>query len=196
MDRFGALYRALATLALFAVSIGAAHRQQTPSPPAAVKDGAEVTSRGARAARDVKFGDWRKLCFNAAGTRTLCRTTITGTFGTGQTAVRIDLIEREDGTARLQLFLPVGMYLQAGVKLSVDQQQVHRLPYTWCVSNMCIAADVADPKLLEEMDGGKVLSIEVVDTSILTVTTSVPLDRFASVRKGPPTLTLDQAIDE
>ena len=64
------------------------------------------------------------------------------------------------------------------------------------MSNVCIAADVADPKLLEEMDGGKVLSIEVVDTSILTVTTSVPLDRFASVRKGPPTLTLDQAIDE
>ncbi|WP_309296342.1 invasion associated locus B family protein [Bradyrhizobium sp. Ce-3] len=181
---------------LFAVGIGAAQSQQTPSPPAAVGDGTEVTPRGARVARDVKFGDWRKLCFNAAGAKTLCRTTITGTFGTGQTAVRIDLIEREDGTGRLQLFLPVGMYLQAGVKLSVDQQKVHRLPYTWCVSNMCIAADVADPKLLEEMDAGKALTIDVVDTSILTVTTSVPLDRFASVRKGPPALTLDQAIDE
>jgi hypothetical protein len=61
---------------------------------------------------------------------------------------------------------------------------------------MCIAADVADPKLLEEMDGGKALSVDVVDTSILTVTTSVPLDRFATVRKGAPALTLDQAIDE
>ncbi|WP_375774798.1 invasion associated locus B family protein [Bradyrhizobium sp. ma5] len=147
-------------------------------------------------ARDVKYGEWRKLCFNAAGAKTLCRTSITGTLGTGQTAVRIDLVEREDGTARLQLFLPVGMYLQAGVKLSVDQMEVHRLPYTWCVTNMCIAANVADPKLLEEMDGGKSLSIVTVDTSILTVTTSVPLDRFATVRKGAPALTLDQAIDE
>ncbi|WP_342729030.1 invasion associated locus B family protein [Bradyrhizobium sp. B097] len=181
---------------LFAVNIGAAHSQQAPPPPAAVKDGAEVAPRGARAARDVKFGEWRKLCFTAAGARTLCRTTITGTFGTGQTAARVDLIEREDGTSRLQLFLPVGMYLQAGVKLSVDQQQVHRMPYTWCVSNMCIAADVADPTLIEQMDRGKMLSIEVVDTSILTLTTSVPLDRFATVRKGAPALTLDQAIDE
>ena len=196
MDRFGALYRALATSALLAAGISAAHSQQTPAPPPAVKDGGEVASRGSRVARDVKFGDWRKLCFNAAGTKTLCRTTITGTFGTGQTAVRIDLVEREDGSARLQLFLPVGMYLQAGIKLSVDQQQVHRLPYTWCVSNMCIAADVADPKLLEEMDSGKALSIDVVDTSILTVTTSVPLDRFATVRKGAPALTFEQAIDE
>jgi invasion protein IalB len=196
MVRHGALYCALATSALLAAGISAAHSQQTPAPPPAVKDGGEVASRGSRVARDVKFGDWRKLCFNAAGTKTLCRTTITGTFGTGQTAVRIDLVEREDGSARLQLFLPVGMYLQAGVKLSVDQQQVHRLPYTWCVSNMCIAADVADPKLVEEMDDGKALSVEVVDTSILTVTTSVPLDRFATVRKGAPALTLDQAIDE
>ncbi|WP_456721843.1 MULTISPECIES: invasion associated locus B family protein [unclassified Bradyrhizobium] len=186
----------MATFVLLAASISAAHSQQTSAPPPAVKDGGEVASRGSHVARDVKYGDWRKLCFNAAGAKTLCRTTITGTLGTGQTAVRIDLVEREDGTTRLQLFLPVGMYLQAGVKLSVDQQQVHRLPYTWCVTNMCIAADVADPKLLEEMDNGKALSIDAVDTSILTVTTSVPLDRFATVRKGAPALTLEQAIDE
>ncbi|WP_456728484.1 invasion associated locus B family protein [Bradyrhizobium sp. USDA 3364] len=181
---------------LFTASIGAAHSQQTPSPAAAAKDGGEVAPRGARTARDIKYGEWQKLCFNAAGAKTLCRTTITGTFATGQTAVRLDLIEREDGSGRVQLFLPVGMYLQAGVKLSVDQKQAYRLPYTWCVTNMCIAADVADPKLLNEMDGGKALSIDVVDTSILTVTTSVPLDHFAAVRKGAPALTLDQAIDE
>ncbi|WP_347339296.1 invasion associated locus B family protein [Bradyrhizobium ivorense] len=181
---------------LLAASISAAHGQQPLSPPAAVNDSPEVSPRGARAARDVKYGEWRKLCFNAAGAKTLCRTTITGTLATGQTAVRVDLVEREDGTSRLQLFLPVGMYLQAGVKLSVDQRQVHRMPYSWCVSNMCIAANVADPGPIEEMDSGKALAIEVVDTSILTVTTSVPLDRFATVRKGAPTLMLDQVIDE
>ncbi|WP_338134470.1 MULTISPECIES: invasion associated locus B family protein [Bradyrhizobium] len=184
----------MAKLVLLAAGIGAAHSQETP--PAAAKDGGEVAPRGARMARDVKYGDWRKFCFNAAGAKTLCRTSITGTFGTGQTAVRLDLVEREDGTARLQLFLPVGMYLPAGVKLSVDQEKVHRLPYTWCVTNMCIAADVADPRLLEEMDGGRSLSIDTVDTNILTLTTSVPLDRFATVRKGAPALTLEQAIDE
>ncbi|WP_245320982.1 invasion associated locus B family protein [Bradyrhizobium sp. NAS96.2] len=186
----------MAKLLLLAAGISAANGQQTSSPPAATKEGGEVAPRGARAARDIKYGEWRKLCFNAAGAKTLCRTTITGTFATGQTAVRVDLIEREDGSERVQLFLPVGMYLQAGVKLSVDQKGAYRLPYTWCVTNMCIAADVADPKLLEEMDGGTALSIDVVDTSILTVTTSVPLDRFATVRKGAPALTLDQAIDE
>jgi invasion protein IalB len=33
-----------------------------------------------------------------------------------------------DGTARLQLFLPVGLYLRAGVKLRVDQGSPYSIP--------------------------------------------------------------------
>jgi invasion protein IalB len=116
---------------------------------------------------------------------------------TGQTAVRVDLIEREtDGRARLQLFLPVGMYLQAGVKLKVDQGRPYPVPYTWCVTNACIAADVADPKMIKEMESGQTLSLEVVDTKMLSVTTSLPLGLFASVRKGAPAQSFEQDIDE
>ena len=78
--------------------------------------------RGRRAAREIKYSDWRKFCFKTPGTNMVCRTSITGTFETGQSAVRIDLTEREgDKAARLQLFLPVGLYLQAGVKITIDQ---------------------------------------------------------------------------
>jgi invasion protein IalB len=68
----------------------------------------------------------------------ICRTTISGTWDTGQIAVRVDLIEREgDGTARLQIFLPVGLQLQAGVKLPVDKGKPHLVPYVWCLTNTC-----------------------------------------------------------
>jgi invasion protein IalB len=79
--------------------------------------------RFARPARrtGIKYSDGRKFCFKVPGVNMVCRTTIAGTFETGQSAVRIDLIEREgDKATRLQLFLPVGLYLQAGVKLTVD----------------------------------------------------------------------------
>ena len=115
----------------------------------------------------------------------VCRTSIAGTFETGQSAVRIDLIEREgDKAARLQLFLPVGLYLQAGVRLAIDQGATWRIPYVWCLTNTCIAADVADPKLLKEMETGQKLRLEVVDSSVLTVSTSLPLNQFATVRQG------------
>jgi invasion protein IalB len=81
------------------------------------------------AARDVTYGDWRKLCFKPGGAKMLCRTSIIGRFATGQTAVRLDIVEREgDGATPLQVFSPVGMYLQNPVKLAVDQGKAYRVP--------------------------------------------------------------------
>jgi invasion protein IalB len=158
---------------------------------------AEFTPRGQRMARDIKYGDWRKVCFQTPGTRLVCRTTISGTWETGQSAVRVDLIERQgEGAARLQLFLPVGLYLQAGVRLTVDQGKQHRIPYVWCLTNACIAADAADPDLIREMDTGKNLLLEVVDTNVLTVSTTLPLNQFAAVRNGDPAQVFQQDIDE
>jgi invasion protein IalB len=94
------------------------------------------------------------------------------------------------------MFLPVGLYLQSGVKLSVDQGSAYRLPYIWCLTNTCIAADVAEPKLIKEMEGGEKLSLEVVDSSVIAVSTSLPLTRFGAVRQGLPARTFEQAIEE
>jgi invasion protein IalB len=158
---------------------------------------AEVATRGQREAKDITYGDWQKLCFKAGGAKTLCRTSITGTFPTGQMAVRVDLIQREDTpTERLQLYVPVGMYLQQPVKLTVDQGSSYRVPYSWCVTNACIAADVADPKIIKEMEVGKTLALEVVDSNLLSLTTSLPLAQFAAAHKGAPVQTLEQYIDE
>ena len=158
----------------------------------------EIAPRGQREAiRAIKYGDWRKVCFKTPGTNVVCRTTISGTFETGQSAVRADLIEREgEGAARLQIFLPVGLYLPAGVKIGIDQGAAYRIPYVWCLTNSCIAADVADPKLIQDMEAGQTLSLEVVDSNVLTVSTSLPLGRFAAVRKGSPEQIFAQEIDE
>jgi invasion protein IalB len=181
--------------------VGQATAQQAPQasdkPFIATSAAPEVERRGQRETREIKYGDWRKFCFKPAGTKMTCRTTISGTWETGQIAVRVDLIEREgDGTARLQLFLPVGLYLQAGVKLTIDQGGPYKLPYVWCLTNTCIAADLADPKAIREMETGRTLSLEVADTNILAVTTSLPLDQFAAVRQGAPAQIFDQAIQE
>ena len=146
--------------------------------------------------RDQVFGLAQNL-FQTPGTNLVCRTSIAGTFETGQSAVRIDLIEREgDKAARLRLSLPVGLYLQAGAKITIDGGTASRIPYVWCLTNTCVAADLADPGLLKEMESGKILALEVVDSSLLTVSTSVPLNQFATVRQGSPSQTFERAIDE
>ncbi len=188
--------RILAVAAALSLASPETVRSQQAAPSVAKADAPEVAQRGQRPTREIKYGDWRKFCFAAAGTKTVCRTSITGTFETGQTAVRVDLIEREDGSARLQVFVPVGMYLQAGVKLTIDQGSPHRIAYTWCLTNACIAADVADAKIIKEMEAGQKLQLEVVDSNILAITTSLPLHQFAAIRQGAPAQTFDHAIDE
>ncbi|WP_038970474.1 invasion associated locus B family protein [Bradyrhizobium genomosp. III] len=187
----------LASLLLIAIAAATAAPGHAAPKGAQAERPAEVATRGQREAKDISYGGWQKLCFKAGGAPTLCRTSITGQFATGQTAVRVDLIEREDAAAaRLQLFVPVGMYLQQSPRLSVDQGAPFRLPYTWCLTNLCIAADVAAPKIIREMESGKTLTLELVDSNLLAMTTSIPLAQFTTVRKGTPARTLEQDIDE
>ncbi|HET9537810.1 MAG TPA: invasion associated locus B family protein, partial [Mesorhizobium sp.] len=63
-------------------------------------------------------------------------------------------------------------------------------------TNTCIAADLADPRLIKEMEAGQKLQLEVVDSSVLSVTTALPVNQFAAVRQGTPTQTFEQDIDE
>jgi invasion protein IalB len=111
--------------------------------------------------------------------------------------VRADLIERGGETrARLQLFLPVGLYLQTPVKLAVDQGKSYSFPYVWCMTNTCIAGGTADPQLISDMEKGGKLVLEVVDSSVQSVSTTLPLGQFASVRRGAPAQTFQQDLDE
>ena len=96
----------------------------------------------------------------------------------------------------MQLFLPVGLYLQAGVKVTIDQEESYRIPYVWCLSNTCIAADLANSKLIQALENGQTLTIEVVDSSVLAVSTLLPLSQFAAVHRGNPAKVFEQAVDE
>ncbi|CCE10349.1 conserved exported hypothetical protein [Bradyrhizobium sp. STM 3843] len=196
--RSGALVPFLLSL-LMLLALWATALAQSSSPDKDAKPAApESESRGQRSTiRDIRYGEWRKVCFQAGGAKMVCRTTLGGTWQTGQSAVRADLIEREgEPTARLQLFLPVGLYLPAGVKLSIDHQSDYRIPFVWCLTNLCIAGKPADPTLLQAMENGQTLTLEVVDSNLLTVSTDMPLALFAGVRHSVPSRIYEQDIEE
>ncbi|WP_246669248.1 MULTISPECIES: invasion associated locus B family protein [unclassified Bradyrhizobium] len=184
----------IAAVASMAFSQTAASQQ---SPASDAPSGTEMTPRGEREVKDVNYGDWRKLCFQPGGAKMVCRTSVTGTFATGQMAIRLDIIEREgDGAKRLQVFSPVGMYLQNPVKLTIDQGKPYLVPYTWCLTNTCIAGTVVNPRLIQEMNTGRVLRLEFVDSNLLSLTTSLPLGQFALVHKNAPAQKFEQDIEE
>src|SRR5215218_2383998 len=185
-------------LAVLAVSPAVAQQATPPAAATGAKPAAdEFAAQGQREARNIRFGDWQKQCFKPGGAKTICRTTINGNFETGQPALHIYLTQRQgDKAARLQLFLPVGLNVQAGVKLTVDNGPIYNIPFKFCLTNTCIAGDTAKPALIRDLEAGKSLKVEVVDTNMLAVTTSLPLTQFAAVHRGAPTQVFEQQIDE
>jgi invasion protein IalB len=187
----------LLTAALVSVASNRPAASQQDSTAAPKPAGTEIAPRGQREVKDITYGDWKKLCFRPGAAKMICRTSITGTFPTGQTAVRVDIVERDgDGNVRLQVFSPVGMYLPKPARLTIDQGEPHSVPYTWCLTNACIAGDVANPKMVQEMSSGQTLRLEFVDPNLLSLTTSLPLGQFAVIHKGAPAQTFEQDIDE
>jgi invasion protein IalB len=158
---------------------------------------AEVGPRGQHMPRNISYSDWRKLCFEDTLGKTVCRTTTSGHWETGQTAVRVDLIERKgDNATRVQIFLPVGLYLQAGVKLTIDDEAAIHVPYSWCLTNTCVAGNLMAPRLVHSMESGRKLTLEVVDSNLLTIATTIPLDQFAAAHKGQPAQTYEIPSNE
>jgi invasion protein IalB len=156
----------------------------------------EVAPRGRHAPRDITYSQWQKLCFKVPGKDLLCRTSTTGTWDTGQMAIRIDVIERQVN-ARLQILLPVGLYLQTGVKLKVDTSAREVvIPFNWCFSNICVAGAPASREMVQALSKSKTLSLEVEDTNLVTLTAAIPVGEFATAYKGAPAKTIEQVIDE
>jgi invasion protein IalB len=160
---------------------------------------AEILARGQQPARGLTYSDWTKLCFKGvqgAETKMVCRTTIEGKWDTNQIALKFDLIERQDAAAkRLQIFLPSGFFLQPGVRIKVDEGTPMGVPYTICLANGCVAATVADPNFVRALETGRILSIEGVNSNVVTVVSSLPLDNFARAYQGAPAQVFEQKLE-
>jgi invasion protein IalB len=146
--------------------------------------------------QNIHYSKWQKLCFDTSDGTTICRTTSTGMDDLDQVIARVDLIERADGRARLQLFVPQGANLQQGVKVKIDQGKPTQIPFNWCLANICIAASGVDPALVAELEKGQQLKLELTDLNSSSVSTGLPLDQFAAVRKGAPAQTYDFGLDQ
>jgi invasion protein IalB len=194
--------RSLAAV-LIALSASVAYGQQVipfgdvPATPDFTEQ--EIAARGQQHARDITYSDWNKLCFRGvqnADAKMVCRTAINGKWDTGQTVLKVDLIEREDTpVARLQIFVLPGFFLQPGIRLTVDKGISTPVPYTICLANGCVAATVADPNFLRAMESGRTLSLDAVNTNVMTVVASLPLDNFAKVHQGPPAQIFEQKLE-
>jgi invasion protein IalB len=142
------------------------------------------------------FSPWTKFCLKGqeANAKQVCFTGKDGRVESGQPVVAAVLIE-PDGEPRkiLRVTLPLGMSLQPGTRVIIDQGQPMTGPYVICFNNGCMADYEASDALILSMKKGQGLVVQGINGAGQPLSLVLPLGDFAKAYDGPPT---DPAVFE
>src|SRR5262245_55129898 len=136
------------------------------------------------------YSPWTKFCLKPpeANAKQVCFTGKDGRVETGQPVVAAVLIEPEGEPRKiLRITLPLGMSLQPGTRVIVDQGQPMTAPYVICFNNGCMSDYEASQALVDTMKKGQGLVIQGINGAGQAISLMMPLNDFAKAYDGPPT---------
>ncbi len=136
------------------------------------------------------FSPWTKFCLKGqdANAKQVCFTGKDGRVESGMPVVAAVLIEPENEPKKvLRVTLPLGMSIQPGTRVIVDNGQPMTGPYVICFNNGCMADYEASGELIGKLKKGQGLVIQGINGAGQPLSLVVPLGDFAKAYEGPPT---------
>ena len=107
---------------------------------------------------------------------------------TGVPLVGAALIEPEGESKKvLRINVPLGVKIQAGSRVIIDQNQPRTAPYAVCFASGCVADYDANVEMINQMKQGQDLHIQAIAVNGQPLTVPLPLAGFASANEGPAT---------
>jgi invasion protein IalB len=124
------------------------------------------------------FSPWTKFCLTGKD----------GRVESGMPVVAAVLIEPENEPKKiLRVTLPLGMSLQPGTRVIVDQGQPMTGPYVICFNNGCMADYEASGELIGKLKKGQGLVVQGINGAGQPISLVLPLGDFSKAYDGPPT---------
>jgi invasion protein IalB len=121
----------------------------------------------------------------------VCLTGIDGRMESGMPIVAVVAIEppaeAQNAKKILRITLPIGMQLQHGTRVIVDQSQPLTAPYVTCFTNGCISDYELTADTLTKIKKGKSAVVQGINYNGSAISVPVPLTEFAKAFDGPPT---------
>jgi invasion protein IalB len=136
------------------------------------------------------FSPWTRFCLKGqqANAKQVCFTGKDGWAESGVPVVAAVLIEPENEPKKLlRVTLPLGMSIQPGTRVIVDNGQPMTGPYVICFKFGCTADYEASGELIDKLKNGQRLVIQGVNGAGQPISLVVPLADFAKAYDGPPT---------
>jgi invasion protein IalB len=158
-------------------------QKNTPQQPAP----AEQSQQGEP---QLIFSPWTKFCLKGqeANAKQVCFTGKDGRVESGMPVVAAVIIE-PDGEPKkvLRVTLPLGMSIQPGTRVIVDQGQPMTGPFVICFQNGCMADYEASGELIIKMKRGNGLVVQGINGAGQPISLVLPLSDFQKAYDGPPT---------
>jgi len=161
----------------------AAQQQPKAAPPA-------EQQQAQPAEPQLIFSPWTKFCLKGqeANAKQVCFTGKDGRVESGMPVVAAVLIEPEGEPKKiLRVTLPLGMSIQPGTRVIVDQGQPMTGSYVICFQNGCMADYEASGELIGKLKRGQGLVVQGINGSGQPISLVLPLNDFAKAYDGPPT---------
>jgi invasion protein IalB len=136
------------------------------------------------------YSPWTKFCLKGqeANAKQVCFTGKDGRLESGMPVVAAVLIEPEGEPRKiLRVTLPLGMSIQPGTRVIVDQGQPMTGPYVICFNNGCMADYEASSDLISNLKKGQGLHVQAINGGGQAISLMLPLSDFAKAYDGPPT---------
>jgi invasion protein IalB len=176
---------------------GDAQPKRLPAPPAAVAQPAppEPAAGAPQGPVQLVYSPWTKICGKdspPANGKVVClivkeARVREARLEIGAFAASAVLVESEDEPKRiLRVILPLGVQIQPGTRVFIDQGSPAQRPYLICFANGCMSDYEADAVMVAKLERGQELVIQAIDTGGQPVTVKLPLADFAKAYDGPP----------
>jgi invasion protein IalB len=168
-----ALGAAAIALAMLGAGMTAASAQAAPAAPAA--------------AAAASAPQWFKVC-TKQGENDICNTQFTLIADTRQLVTAINLIDVKGKVNQrvLQIVVPTGRVIPAGVQMQVDQNTPQGMNYSVCFPDRCIAEAQLTDAVVAGMKKGNGLTVTSVNFQRQANPIKITLAGFSKAYDGPP----------
>ena len=170
----------------------AAQKPVTPAPTAQAPAPAApaAADAGQNGTPNLMYSPWIKICNKGTepNAKQVCVTAKDGRLENGMPVAAVALLEPQGEARKLvRVTVPLGMQLQHGTRMIIDQEPPATAAYFMCFPNGCMADYEANADMVAKLKKGKTLMLQAINMNGQPISLPMPLGDFAKAYDGPPT---------
>ena len=160
-----------------------------PAPQQQPAQGQQPAQQQAQGQPQLMYSPWMKVCGKGQDTdnKQVCVLTKDGRLENGMPVVVVQLFEPEGQPKMMRVTVPLGMQIQHGTRLIIDQSQPVNEPYKICFPIGCVSDYPVTDDMIKQMKKGKEIIVQAINMQATPVSLPLPLSDFAKAYDGPAT---------